>query len=314
VFARVTIIRAAKKAACPARAPPVATAPRTSAAPMARTPVTAVRAHRPVRRAQQGPTIRRPVRSTLDAASIPRTKAPAHSARLRSQIRLTVQPGTNVPSAARQFRGTATREAAYLARAGAVPVTAPAKYMAAARPREQTGAARCQPTPAHTGAERGAAGSLAGAGRQPGAQGPHLLPERRDALVSLTESGFWSLVGPRPRSPRVGSPNGGDWGTKPGWAARYLVAGESVHHINGVRHDIRSENLELWTRPQPAGTRVSDAINALNLRPICVNGAPPTMLTLAPEHPVGRSVGRSVRSVGGMIVKPADVGLSHPAP
>ncbi len=67
---------------------------------------------------------------------------------------------------------------------------------------------------------------------------------------------------------------------------RHLVVGESVHHLNGVRDDYRPENLELWTRPQPTGIRVSDAIEwARQIFELYVDvGTPPTMLTVSPEH------------------------------
>jgi len=67
----------------------------------------------------------------------------------------------------------------------------------------------------------------------------------------------------------------------------HLVDGESVHPINGVRDDNRPENLELWTRPQPSGIRVSGEISwARTIYDHYVGpGTPPTVLTVSPEHP-----------------------------
>lgn len=54
---------------------------------------------------------------------------------------------------------------------------------------------------------------------------------------------------------------------------RQLRTFESVHHINGVRHDNRPENLELWARPQPAGQRPEDLVEwVVNHYPDLVRG------------------------------------------
>lgn len=41
---------------------------------------------------------------------------------------------------------------------------------------------------------------------------------------------------------------------------RELFADETVHHINGVRHDNRPENLELWSSSHPPGQRVDEKV------------------------------------------------------
>lgn len=41
---------------------------------------------------------------------------------------------------------------------------------------------------------------------------------------------------------------------------RELFDHENVHHKNGDRLDNRLENLELWSKSQPAGQRVEDKI------------------------------------------------------
>ena len=44
------------------------------------------------------------------------------------------------------------------------------------------------------------------------------------------------------------------------YLGRILLPSENIHHINGVRHDNRLENLEIWDTRQPKGQKIFDKI------------------------------------------------------
>lgn len=85
-------------------------------------------------------------------------------------------------------------------------------------------------------------------------------PKRKDGQGTITHAGYKYIT-------RVGHPNsyrdgkiGEHTFIMSEFLGRPLSKQESIHHKNGIRHDNRIENLELWSRFQPSGSRVEDKI------------------------------------------------------
>ena len=94
--------------------------------------------------------------------------------------------------------------------------------------------------------------------------------QRGQPLRTLGSEGRW--VDPKGyvfiRCPDPDHPNAK---SKPGWIAEHvwvmsqvlgrpLRKGESVHHLNNIKHDNRPENLQLWHTHQPRGASVEDTV------------------------------------------------------
>lgn len=108
---------------------------------------------------------------------------------------------------------------------------------------------------------------LCGAHRTQQRSGKTLTPVRAYAEADFDDPSTW---------PRVSDSNGyilltvqKDYVVKTILEHRYVMEQhlgrplrdkENVHHLNGVRHDNRIENLELWSTSQPSGQRVEDKI------------------------------------------------------
>jgi len=76
----------------------------------------------------------------------------------------------------------------------------------------------------------------------------------------MSSQGYMYVAMPRPDGSRNGAQLSQHVLVMEQHLGRALLPRENVHHKNGVRHDNRIENLELWNVHQPAGQRVGDKL------------------------------------------------------